>query len=165
METKSNTKIPLPNQLSRKETDDMDKVETPIATAKNPSKLRKPEVIVPESIKNMRRPSYGANEILQDQWDKEREYSRRLSANLISAQGLISQPDDLETELPHSLSRTTSHESRLEKIHDRLQCLVDVGNEEIDPIVEYRKESGPTEIMTAKGKQRGKTTVKKKIEF
>jgi hypothetical protein len=161
-------------------------VHTTTATA---SKLRKPEVIVPKSIKRLpsqpgsttkkeisvnysRRPSYptAANEILQDQWDKEREKSRRLSANLIFAQGVISQPDDIINEnessfIPPLLSRTVSHESRMEKIHDRLQCLVDVGipensnndesnNQAVDePIItDHKREQGITGVMSPKSK-------------
>lgn len=131
------------------------------------SKLRKPEIIVPKSIKRLpkkdipinylRRPSYptGANEILQDQWDKEREKSRTLSANLVSAQGLISQPDDHDNErfVPTLISKSSSHDSRMEKIHDRLQCLVDVGASEDGPsITDYKKETGNPILLSAKSK-------------
>lgn len=130
------------------------------------SKLRKPEIIVPKSIKRLpkkeipmnyhRRPSYptAANEILQEQWDKEREKSRTLCANLVSAQGLISQPDD-ENEgfVPPLISKSSSHESRLEKIHDRLQCLVDVGpNDDENNVTEYKKETGNPILLSAKSK-------------
>ncbi|KAK4513647.1 uncharacterized protein ATC70_005651 [Mucor velutinosus] len=154
----------------------------PNTTTTLATKLRKPEVIVPKSIKRLpsnprkeisvhytRRPSFPTNDIVQDQLDKERENSRRLSANLISAQGLISQPDDITDE--HSangiasvgISRTASHDARMDKIHDRLQCLVDVRipseNEEQqqqqqqinEPVIhEYKKEHGNTEVMSAK---------------
>ncbi|KAI7890533.1 kinase-like domain-containing protein [Mucor mucedo] len=128
------------------------------------SKLRKPEIIVPKSIKRLpkkemsmnyhRRPSYptAANEILQEQWDKEREKSRTLCANLVSAQGLISQPDD-ENEgfVPPLILKSSSHESRMEKIHDRLQCLVDVGTtEEEASVPEYKKETGNPMLLSAK---------------
>lgn len=141
------------------------------------SKLRKPEVIVPKSIKILptqaqtrkeisinysRRPSYptAANEILQEQWDKEREKSRRLSANLISAQGVITQPIDDENESfnPPLIARTASHESRIGKIHDRLQCLVDVTGsaavvENEEPVItDYKRESGNTKVMSPKSK-------------
>lgn len=152
---------------------------TTTTTATTPAtKLRKPEVIVPKSIKRLpsnprkemsvnytRRPSFPTNDIVQDQLDKERENSRRLSANLISAQGLISQPDDITEQhtlngiAPVGISRTASHDARMDKIHDRLQCLVDVRipseNEEQqqinEPVIhEYKKEHGNTEVMSAK---------------
>ncbi|CAO3630476.1 unnamed protein product [Mucor hiemalis] len=166
---KSNTRIPIPPK-TRHEFKDLDETQKQDQVSTIPSKLRKPEVIVPKSIKNTakkekempmsfsRRPSYptAANEILQEQWDKEREKSRRLSANLVSAQGLISQPEDITddgTFKPISISRSASHESRMEMIHDRLQCLVDVGipesDNETEP-VEYKKENGNLEVMNAK---------------
>ncbi|KAL9544715.1 hypothetical protein MBANPS3_007481 [Mucor bainieri] len=154
---------------------------TTTTTTGSATKLRKPEVIVPKSIKRLpsnprkemsvnytRRPSFPTNDIVQDQLDKERENSRRLSANLISAQGLISQPDDIVDEhtangiAPVGISRTASHDARMDKIHDRLQCLVDVRipseNEEQqqqqqinEPVIhEYKKEHGNTEVMSAK---------------
>ncbi|GAN03642.1 kinase-like protein [Mucor ambiguus] len=153
----------------------------PPNTTSPATKLRKPEVIVPKSIKRLpsnprkemsvnytRRPSFPTNDLVQDQLDKERENSRRLSANLISAQGLISQPDDITDEhttngtAPVGISRTASHDARMDKIHDRLQCLVDVRipseNEEQqqqqqinEPVIhEYKKEHGNTEVMSAK---------------
>jgi hypothetical protein len=163
------TRIPLPTHKTKED-------ETPIITRSNhiqkedqvptttavASKLRKPEVIVPKSIKRLpsnprsfnyqRRPSYPTgNEIVQEQLDKERENSRRLSANLISAHGLISQPDDIIED--HSLTRTASHDERMEMLHDRLQCLVDVRQEEHEEPTEYKKESGNTEVMSAKGEK------------
>lgn len=169
--TNINTRIPIPPK-TRHEAKELDETQKHDQVSTIPSKLRKPEVIVPKSIKNgtfakndkempmsfVRRPSYptAANEILQEQWDKEREKSRRLSANLISAQGLISQPEDITddgTFKPVSISRSASHESRMEKIHDRLQCLVDVGIPESDnesEPVEYKKENGNIEVMNAK---------------
>lgn len=110
------------------------------------------------SVNYSRRPSFptAANEILQEQWDKEREKSRALSVNLISAQGLISQPDDIDenhhesTTVP-ALSRSNSNAARLEKIHDRLQCLVDTGQEEHHSI-EYKREQGNTEVLSPKSK-------------
>ncbi|KAI9471947.1 MAG: kinase-like domain-containing protein [Benjaminiella poitrasii] len=107
-------------------------------TAAMTSRLKKPEVIVPKLIKRLpsnpivnsqqRRPSFTtAQDILQDQLDREREQSKRLSANLISAQGLISQPDEVsnkqETVSPNYFA---SRNGCMDKIHDRLQCLVDV---------------------------------------
>ncbi|RCH93280.1 hypothetical protein CU098_002016, partial [Rhizopus stolonifer] len=114
-----------------------------------------PEVIVPKSIKRIpsqpkhtkRRPSFPTNDILQEQLEKERENSRRLSANLVSAQGLISQPEDKTGSSPPGISRTSSHDSRMEKIHDRLQCLVE--HEEHDT-TEYKKETDVFEAMSPK---------------
>jgi hypothetical protein len=171
---KLNTRIPKQkNRYDLKEVDETLKQDQQISLNTTiPSKLRKPEIIVPKSLKDTiaptkkeisvnysRRPSYptAANEILQEQWDKEREKSRRLSANLISAHGLISQPEEIgegNTFSPISISRSASHESRMEKIHDRLQCLVDIDNiehEQSEPI-EYKKECGNTDIMSPKGK-------------
>ncbi|KAG2232673.1 hypothetical protein INT48_006852 [Thamnidium elegans] len=170
---KTCTRIPLPP--SRQAPDDAQSPQQkPLIIADTPrlpldqvgttSKLRKPEVIVPKSLKTTtsqpskreisvnysRRPSFptAANEILQEQWDKEREKSRALSANLVSAQGLISQPDEIEDTLP-TLSRSNSRDSRMEKIHDRLQCLVDVGTDE-PIIIDYKREEGNTEVLSPK---------------
>lgn len=187
------TRIPLPAQLQYHHKAKED--ETPIITRSNhsqkedqvsstntiASKLRKPEVIVPKSIKRLpsnprkemvvnyqRRPSYPTgNEIIQDQLDKERENSRRLSANLISAHGLISQPDDIIEDhniISSGITRTVSHEERMDILHDRLQCLVDVRhsvdtNDEHEEPTEYKKESGNTEVMSAKGKQTNPNTI------
>ncbi|KAI9344767.1 kinase-like domain-containing protein [Pilaira anomala] len=167
---KTCTRIPLPN---RQQTTNEKPIIIPEKSItdhhQNTSKLRKPEVIVPKALKRnssqpkremsvnySRRPSFptAANEILQEQWDKEREKSRALSVNLISAQGLISQPDDIDenhnesTTLP-ALSRSNSNAARLEKIHDRLQCLVDTGQEEHHSI-EYKREQGNTEVLSPK---------------
>ncbi|EPB84523.1 CMGC/DYRK/DYRK2 protein kinase [Mucor circinelloides 1006PhL] len=202
----SNTRIPLPKSIQQQQqpSNKMAPDETPqqiqepavvtrstavvnqvpnippntTTTATPATKLRKPEVIVPKSIKRLpsnprkeisvnytRRPSFPTNDIVQDQLDKERENSRRLSANLISAQGLITQPDDITDNhstngiAPVGINRTASHDARMEKIHDRLQCLVDVRipseNEEQqqsdEPVIhEYKKEHGNTEVMSAK---------------
>jgi len=204
----SNTRIPLPKSIQQQQqpSNKMAPDETPqqiqepavitrstavvnqvpnippntTTTATPATKLRKPEVIVPKSIKRLpsnprkeisvnytRRPSFPTNDIVQDQLDKERENSRRLSANLISAQGLITQPDDITDNhstngiAPVGINRTASHDARMEKIHDRLQCLVDVRipseNEEQqqsdEPVIhEYKKEHGNTEVMSAKSK-------------
>ncbi|KAI8640675.1 hypothetical protein BD408DRAFT_390276, partial [Parasitella parasitica] len=201
----SNTRIPLPKSVQQQQNtsskiakDETQQIQEPAnitrstainqvpniptATTTTPAtKLRKPEVVVPKSIKQFppnsrkevsvnyqRRPSFptGATDILQDQLDRERENSRRLSANLISAQGLISQPDDLVIEdhpregfPPLGIYHTASHDSRMDKIHDRLQCLVDVcipteseeqqHNDE-PAVEEYRKEDGNLEVMSAK---------------
>lgn len=174
---KTCTRIPLP--LNRQSTDDAHQQKSPISAdpirllptdqVPTTSKLRKPEVIVPKSLKTTtcqptkremsvnysRRPSYptAANEILQEQWDKEREKSRALSANLVSAQGLISQPDEIEDTTLATLSRSNSRDSRLEKIHDRLQCLVDVGTDHDEPIVtDYKREERNTEVLSPKSK-------------
>ncbi|GAA5796886.1 hypothetical protein HPULCUR_002264 [Helicostylum pulchrum] len=173
---KTCTRIPLPP--NRQSTDDAQQQQKPpiadptrlLLTDQVPtttSKLRKPEVIVPKSLKTAtcqptkreisvnysRRPSFptAANEILQEQWDKEREKSRALSANLVSAQGLISQPDEIEDATLPTLSRSNSRDSRLEKIHDRLQCLVDVGTDHDEPIVtDYKREEGNIEVLSPK---------------
>lgn len=175
---KTCTRIPLPP--NRQSTDDAYHQKPPLFAdptrllpvdqVPTTSKLRKPEVIVPKSLKTTtcqptkreisvnysRRPSYptAANEILQEQWDKEREKSRALSANLVSAQGLISQPDEIEdTTILATLSRSNSRDSRLEKIHDRLQCLVDVGTDHDEPIVtDYKREERNTEVLSPKSK-------------
>lgn len=185
------TRSTVINQVPNIPTATITAATTTTTTTTPATKLRKPEVIVPKSIKRLpsnprkeisvnyqRRPSFptGANDILQDQLDRERENSRRLSANLISAQGLISQPDDIIIDNHHhhhtdgfsplGISRTASHDSRMDKIHDRLQCLVDVRipteNEEQqqqqqqqqdEPVInEYKKEHGNTEVMSAKSK-------------
>ncbi|KAI8376597.1 kinase-like domain-containing protein [Choanephora cucurbitarum] len=127
------------------------------------SKLRQPEVVVPKSIKripsqpkHLRRPSFPTSEMLQEQLDKERVNSRRLKVDLVSAQGVISQPDDLidVRPSPPNVSRTTSRDSRIEKIHDRLQCLVEMQpTDDADhdgTHVEYKKESGHVEVMSPK---------------
>jgi hypothetical protein len=145
--------------------------EDQVPTTAVASKLRKPEVIVPKSIKRLpsnprkeisvnyqRRPSYPTgNEIVQDQLDKERENSRRLSANLVSAHGLISQPDDIIEDhgisLLPGITRTASHDERMEMLHDRLQCLVDNKEEHEDPIEYKKEEPGNTQVMSAKGEK------------
>jgi hypothetical protein len=105
----------------------------------SPSKLKQPEVKVPESIKNLqRRPTEDCRD------------SIKLTANLVSALGVMSQPEEKE-EPCESPTGTL----RFDRIHDRLQSLVDVRiSSELEHLEKPVMEDIPqidTNAMTAKG--------------
>lgn len=113
--------------------------EDPVISTTHTTKLRKPEIFASKSIKNtcstrLMPPS----ELLQEQIVKEKENSTKLSASLISAHGVISQPDDDVEPMADS-----NESNIMDKIHDRLQLFV--GHEEVqdnDSKVIFRKERG-----------------------
>ncbi|KAI7906804.1 kinase-like domain-containing protein [Cokeromyces recurvatus] len=136
-----NTKIPLPvssiqqstNRLSNIHIHSNDELKS-TADIRNkedqvlPTKLKRPEVTIPNSmklasssdsnVKFQRRLSFSS--IVQDQLDKERKKTKKLSVNLISAQGLIiNQPNQI-------LSPIHSGHCIVDNIHDQLQSLVDL---------------------------------------
>ncbi|KAI9243754.1 kinase-like domain-containing protein [Sporodiniella umbellata] len=84
------------------------------------TKLRKPEIFASKSLKTTHR-LVPPSELFQGHSAKEKENSTQPCASLVSAQGVISQPDDVA-------EATTDDQSELnvmEKIHDRLQLFVD----------------------------------------
>ncbi|KAI8972017.1 kinase-like domain-containing protein [Mycotypha africana] len=158
----SMTRIPLPISNDKSTPQLIDLLSTNNVNLQQPqtvqanrrlsqTRLRKPEIFAPTSIKASSSPSYvtttstsdtessipfpafhrrisfpaDANDILTEQLSKEREASHRLSANLISAQGLISQPNS----------------------HDGLQYLVDARSPtEKDCTVTHSQLSDPMSI-------------------
>ncbi|CEG68785.1 hypothetical protein RMATCC62417_04977 [Rhizopus microsporus] len=114
------------------------------------TKLRKPEIFASKSVKSL--PSYSSrfiscptNDLLHDQLAKDREKLTKTSASLISAQGVISQPEE------ETASSSSIEPNRIEKIHERLQCLVE-GEEVKDgsTATDYKKEKGTIEAMNVK---------------
>jgi hypothetical protein len=114
------------------------------------TKLRKPEIFASKSVKSP--PSYSsrfiscpANDLLHDQLVKDREKLTKTSASLISAQGVISQPEE------ETASSNSIEPNRIEKIHERLQCLVE-GEEVKDgsTAIDYKKEKGTIEAVNVK---------------
>ncbi|KAG0192867.1 hypothetical protein DFQ28_007340 [Apophysomyces sp. BC1034] len=80
---------------------------------------------------NARRPSFAnANELLQDQLEKEKAKSRRLSVNLVSAQGVISLPESIKqtsdgSKITSEVAKTISSSRRkMSTFHERLQEMV-----------------------------------------
>lgn len=107
--------------------------------------MKHPQVKVPESIKNLRRESF-----------QEHIYTKeptKVTANLVSALGVMSQPEETKDE--PCVSPTGIH--RFDRIHDRLQSLVDVRiSSELTehPTVESTPSQPDTDAMTARGKHK-----------
>ncbi|KAG1170050.1 hypothetical protein G6F36_011981 [Rhizopus arrhizus] len=157
--TLNNTRLPIPipkkplgilkcknNTCSECETQTIEETVT-VNKDQMSTKLRKPEIFASKSIKGSPRLTVcPPNDILQEQIVKERENSTKLSASLISAQGVISQPDE-------KIMTSDSNESNcMDRIHERLQLYVD--SEEVsheEPVkMGQKRERSKIEAVNAK---------------
>ncbi|KAG1462134.1 hypothetical protein G6F55_003144 [Rhizopus delemar] len=157
--TLNNTRLPIPipkkpsgilkcknNTCSECETQT---IEEMVTTNKDQmsTKLRKPEIFASKSIKGSPRLTVcPPSDILQEQIVKERENSTKLSASLISAQGVISQPDE------KTMTSNSNESNCMDRIHERLQLYVD--NEEVsheEPVkMGQKRERSRIEAVNAK---------------
>jgi hypothetical protein len=73
-----------------------------------------------------RRQSYTGNELLQEQMMREKDKATKLKANIVSAQGLITLPEDIADNGSYAAAgrRTKRRSAQSLSLHERLQNLV-----------------------------------------
>lgn len=154
--TTKSTKLTAPASTTRPQKTTSTTISTTTNNIQESHPPRQRKVSTVSSSKTSSRRRSLVNDILQEQMDKERHKSQALTANLVSAHGLISPPESINGSRNDNINNNNQTMSRRKHtlLHERLQGLVDEGS--AGSLVEREKRLKPhretsTEVTVLRG--------------